>query len=84
MSLPLVGVIASFLFFGKKRKKKEMQAAKPLPMSAARAAGQAFDQEFARSGDDDQAAEKAIEAYQRSGGKDPEFIAQIQYWTGSR
>jgi hypothetical protein len=29
------------------------------------------------------AAGVAIKAYQQAGGKDPIFVAQIQYWTGA-
>jgi len=84
VSLPLVGAIAALLFFGNKRKKKETAILTPPTRSAQKTAEIAFDEEFGRSGNEDVAAEKAILAYQQAGGKDPIFIAQIQYWTGSR
>lgn len=84
MILPVAGMIASLLLLGNRRKKKEMIVAAPLKKSAEKFAEQAFDNEFEKSGDDDLAAEKAIKAYQRAGGRDPEFIAQIPYWTGSK
>lgn len=81
--MPLAGVIASLLFFGHKRKKKEAVQHHPAK-GPSQFAAQAFDREFARSQDEDMAAEAAIESYQRAGGNDPAFIAQIQYWTGTR
>lgn len=83
MIQPFIWIFTSLLLLRRGRKNPQPQPPRPSDAEAQHAAEAAFDREFERSGDEDVAAGVAIKAYQQAGGKDPIFVAQIQYWTGA-